>query len=79
VLANLDLNYNLSSVTPGLSAKAKGNLAFSSQSFLNRALQNNAYSFNADSSYSAVGSSGAQSNSYSTVSSARYSFAQASV
>ncbi|SEM72216.1 TonB-linked outer membrane protein, SusC/RagA family [Mucilaginibacter gossypiicola] len=79
VLANLDLNYNLNSITPGLSAKAKGNLAFSSQSFLNRSLQNNAYSFNADSSYSAVGSSVAQSNSYSTVSSARYSFAQASV
>lgn len=79
VLANLDLNYDLSSVTKGLSAKAKGNLSFSSQSFINRSLQNNAYLFNADSTYSAIGATVAQSNSFNSVSSARYAYAQGSL
>ena len=79
VMANLDLNYDLSGVTKGLSVKLKGNLAFESQGLVNRGLQNNAYIFNRDSSYSAVGSPIAQSNGFATVSSARYSFAQAAL
>ncbi|WP_394370718.1 SusC/RagA family TonB-linked outer membrane protein [Mucilaginibacter segetis] len=79
VLANLDLNYDLSSITPGLSAKAKGNLAFESQSLVNRSLQNNTYTIKADSSYAAVGSPVAQSNSFNSVSSARYFFGQLAV
>jgi TonB-linked SusC/RagA family outer membrane protein len=79
VMANLDLNYNLSSVTKGLSVKLKGNLAFESQGLVIRNLQNNSYLLNRDSSYSAVGASISQSNGYVSVSSARYSFAQAAV
>ncbi|WP_290308448.1 SusC/RagA family TonB-linked outer membrane protein [Mucilaginibacter flavus] len=79
VMANLDLNYNLSSVTPGLSLKLKGNLAFESQGLVNRSLQNNTYLYNKDSTYSAVGTPISQSNGFATVSSARYSFAQAAV
>ncbi|RYY22317.1 MAG: SusC/RagA family TonB-linked outer membrane protein, partial [Sphingobacteriaceae bacterium] len=76
VLANLDLNYDLSSVTKGLSVQGKGNLAFASQGFLNRNLQNNSFITNSDNSYSAVGSPVAQGNSFSSVSSARYAYAQ---
>lgn len=76
VLANLDLNYDLSSITKGLSAKGKGNLSFYSQSFLNRSLQNNVFIFNRDSSYSGVGAPSAQVNAFSSVSSARYAYAQ---
>jgi TonB-linked SusC/RagA family outer membrane protein len=78
VLANLDLNYDLSSITKGLSAKGKGNVSFQSQSLINRSLQNNAYLY-ADSSYSAIGSTVSQSNSFSTISSARYAYAQGSL
>ncbi|RYY30464.1 MAG: SusC/RagA family TonB-linked outer membrane protein, partial [Sphingobacteriaceae bacterium] len=76
VLANLDLNYNLGSVTKGLSVQGKGNLAFASQGFLNRNLQNNSFITNSDNSYSAVGSPIAQGNSFISVSSARYAYAQ---
>ncbi|MDN5284272.1 MAG: SusC/RagA family TonB-linked outer membrane protein [Mucilaginibacter sp.] len=79
VMANLDLNYDLSSVTKGLSVKLKGNLAFESQGVVNRGLQNNAYLFNKDSTYSAIGTPISQSNSFYTVSSARYAFAQATL
>ncbi|SEO96252.1 SusC/RagA family TonB-linked outer membrane protein [Mucilaginibacter sp. OK283] len=79
VMANLDLNYDLSSVTKGLSVKLKGNLAFESQGLVNRSLQNNTYLLNKDSSYSAVGTPISQSNGFATVSSARYSFAQAAL
>lgn len=78
VLANLDMTYDLSSITKGLSAKGKGNLSFSSQSFINRSLQNNAYLYR-DSSYSAIGSTVSQSNSFNTVSSARFAYAQGSL
>src|SRR6185312_2367 len=78
VLANLDLSYDLSDITKGLSAKGKGNLSFSSQSFINRSLQNNAYSY-VDSSYSSIGSTVAQSNSFNIVSSARYAYGQGSL
>jgi TonB-linked SusC/RagA family outer membrane protein len=78
VMANLDLNYNLSSITKGLSAKGKGNVSFTSQSQINRSLQNNAYLY-ADSSYSAIGSTVSQSNAFSTISSARYAYAQGSL
>ncbi len=76
VLANLDLNYDLGSVIKGLSVKGKGNLAFASQGFLNRNLQNNSYISNSDNSYSAVGSPVAQNNAFRSVSSARYAYAQ---
>lgn len=78
IMANLDLNYDLSSITQGLSAKGKGNVSFTSQSQINRSLQNNAYLY-ADSSYSAIGSTVSQSNAFSTISSARYAYAQGSL
>jgi len=76
VLANLDLNYDMSSVTPGLSGKAMGNISLQSQSLLSRALQNNVYAIRADDAYAAVGSSAAQVNNYNNVSSARNSYFQ---
>jgi TonB-linked SusC/RagA family outer membrane protein len=77
VLANLDLNYDLSSFVKGLSFKAKGNLALESQTVLNRSLQNQNYLYTAkDSSYAAVGSTISQSNTFNTVTSAHYSFGQ---
>ncbi|MDB5024883.1 MAG: SusC/RagA family TonB-linked outer membrane protein [Mucilaginibacter sp.] len=79
VLANLDLAYDLSSITKGLSAKGKGNLSFSSQSFIDRSLQNNVFVFNHDSTYSATGSALSQKNNFTTVSSARYAYAQGSL
>lgn len=79
VMANLDLNYDLSGVTPGLSFKAKGNLAFESQSLLSRGLMNSAFLFTKDSTYAAVNSPIPQSNNFSSVSSARYSYAQAAL
>jgi TonB-linked SusC/RagA family outer membrane protein len=79
VLANLDLMYDMSSVTPGLSGKAKGNLALSSQGLLLRSLQNNSFLIKTDDSYAAVGTSSSQVNNFNSVSSARYSFAQLSL
>jgi TonB-linked SusC/RagA family outer membrane protein len=79
VLANLDLTYDMSSVTPGLSGKAKGNLALSSQSVLFRSLQNNAFLIKADDTYAGVGSPSSQVNNFSSVSNARYSYAQLSL
>ncbi|MGY4537624.1 TonB-linked SusC/RagA family outer membrane protein [Mucilaginibacter sp. UYNi724] len=79
VLANLDLTYDMSSVTPGLSGKARGNLALSSQSALFRSLQNNSFLIKTDDTYAAVGTSSSQKNVFSSVSSARYSFAQLSL
>ncbi|RYU87301.1 SusC/RagA family TonB-linked outer membrane protein [Mucilaginibacter terrigena] len=79
VLANLDLTYDMSSITPGLSGKAKGNMALSSQGLLNRSLQNNSFLLKPDSSYASVGSPIAQINNFTSISNARYSFAQLSV
>ncbi|AMR32254.1 SusC/RagA family TonB-linked outer membrane protein [Mucilaginibacter sp. PAMC 26640] len=76
VLANLDLNYDMSSITKGLSAKAKGNLSLSSQNVLNRGLQNNAYTIKLDSTYAAIGGPVSQKNDYYNAATARYSFAQ---
>jgi len=77
VLANLDLNYNMSSFLKGLSFRAKGNLSIESQTVLNRSLQNQSYLYTAkDSSYAAVGNTVSQSNNFATVTSARYAFAQ---
>ncbi|GAB2686348.1 SusC/RagA family TonB-linked outer membrane protein [Mucilaginibacter koreensis] len=79
VLANLDLNYDLSSVTPGLSVKGKGNLAFSSGSFINRSLQNNTFLLAGENAYSPVGVAVSQANVFNTVSSARFAYAQGTV
>lgn len=77
VLANLDLKYDMSSFLTGLSFNAKGNLSIESQTVLNRSLQNQSYLYTAkDSSYAAVGTTVAQSNLFTTITSARYSFAQ---
>jgi TonB-linked SusC/RagA family outer membrane protein len=76
VLANLGLKYDMSSITPGLSVTGKSNLAFSSQSIINRGLQNNAYLIKPDSTYSAIGTPVAQTNAFGSVSSARYFYAQ---
>ena len=77
VLANLDLNYDMSSFLKGLTFKAKGNLSIESQTVLTRSLQNQSYLYTAkDTSYSAVGSTVSQSNTFNTVTSARYAFGQ---
>ncbi|MEO7216101.1 SusC/RagA family TonB-linked outer membrane protein [Mucilaginibacter sp.] len=76
VLANLDLTYDMSSITKGLSGKAMGNLALSSQSLVNRSLQNNVFLIKADDSYAGVGSPSQQQNNFSSVSSARYFYGQ---
>lgn len=77
VLANLDLNYDLSSFIKGLSFKARGNLSIESQTVLTRNLQNQGYLYTAkDSSYAAVGNTVSQKNSFNTVTTARYSFGQ---
>ncbi|WPU96391.1 SusC/RagA family TonB-linked outer membrane protein [Mucilaginibacter sabulilitoris] len=79
ILANLDINYDLSSVTKGLTAKLKGNLSYQSISALNRSLTNAVYSFNADSSYSVFGGALAQNNSFATVYTSRQSYGQLSL
>ncbi len=79
VLVNLDLNYNLSSVTPGLSLKARGNLAIESQTNIVRTEQRQAYTFiQLDSTikYSPIGSSSSLSNTFSTILFERDSFTQ---
>ncbi|MBD1367206.1 SusC/RagA family TonB-linked outer membrane protein [Mucilaginibacter sp. ZT4R22] len=76
VLANLDLTYDMSSITKGLSGKAMGNLALSSQSLVNRSLQNNVFLIKSDDSYAGVGSPSSQQNNFSSVSSARYFYGQ---
>jgi TonB-linked SusC/RagA family outer membrane protein len=77
VLANLDIKYDMSSFLKGLSFRAKGNLSIESQTVLNRSLQNQSYLYTAkDSSYAAVGTTVSQSNSFSTITSARYAFGQ---
>jgi TonB-linked SusC/RagA family outer membrane protein len=76
VLANLDLNYDMSSITKGLSGKVMGNLALSSQSLINRSLQNNTFLIKADGTYAGVGSPISQGSSFSSVSSARYFYGQ---
>jgi TonB-linked SusC/RagA family outer membrane protein len=78
VLANLDLTYDMSSITKGLSGKAMGNMALSSQGVLDRSLQNNTFLIKPDSTYAGVGSPFAQVNVFNNVSNARYSFAQLS-
>jgi TonB-linked SusC/RagA family outer membrane protein len=79
VLTNLDLTYDMSSVTPGLSGKAKGNLALSSQGALFRSLQNNSFLIKTDDTYAGVGTPSSQINGFNSVSSARYSYAQLSL
>ena len=79
VLANLDLIYDLSSVTKGLSAKGKGNIALSSQGLLNRSLVNNTFLIKPDSTYAGVGTPVAQVNNFNNISNARYVYAQGSL
>ncbi|MDB5002505.1 MAG: TonB dependent receptor [Mucilaginibacter sp.] len=79
ILANLDLTYNLNSVTKGLTAKMKGNLSYQSVSTLNRGIQNNSYLYNKDSTYSVIGGQSAQTNVFSQVYTSRQSFGQASL
>ncbi|OOQ56815.1 SusC/RagA family TonB-linked outer membrane protein [Mucilaginibacter pedocola] len=76
VLANLDLNYDLSNVTKGLSGKAMGNVSLSSQGLVNRSLTNNTFLIKADDTYAGVGSPAAQVNGYNNVSTARYFYGQ---
>jgi TonB-linked SusC/RagA family outer membrane protein len=78
ILANLELHYNLNNVTKGLTLKLNGNLSYESENSLSRSLQNPAYSYK-DSVYTAVGSTVAQSNAFSTVFTERQTFAQASL
>lgn len=78
ILANVDLNYNLSSVLPGLTAKLKGNLSYQSITGLDRSLQNPSYGY-IDSAYVIYGGTASQNNSFRTVFTSRQSFAQGSL
>jgi TonB-linked SusC/RagA family outer membrane protein len=79
ILANLDLNYNLNSVTKGLSLKIKGNVSYQSANSLDRSLENSAYIENKDSTYTAVGKTVAQSNVFNTIYTLRQTYAQAAL
>lgn len=79
VLANLDLTYDMSSITKGLSGKAMSNLAIESQSLLNRSLQNNTFLIKPDSTYAGVGSPATQNNGYTNLSNARFFYGQVSL
>ena len=76
VLANLDLHYNLNSITPGLSAKLQGNLSYQSITALDRSLQNPTYTYR-DSAYTLYGSTRSQSNTFTTIFTSRQSYGQA--
>jgi len=78
ILVNLALNYNLNSLTKGLSLKINGNLSYESENVLNRSLTNPTYEYQ-DSSYTALGSTVAQSNTFSTVYTERQTYAQAAL
>jgi TonB-linked SusC/RagA family outer membrane protein len=78
ILANLALNYNLNSLTKGLTLKLNGNLSYETENALNRSLTNPTYSYK-DSVYSALGATVAQSNTFSTVYTERQSYGQASL
>jgi TonB-linked SusC/RagA family outer membrane protein len=78
IMANLSLNYNLGNITKGLTLKLNGNVSYESVIFLDRALQNTDYSYK-DSSYTAVGLSSPEANSYNTVFTSRQSFGQAAL
>lgn len=76
ILSNLDLNYNLNSVTKGLSFKLKGNLSYQSVTSLDRSLVNNVYLYNKDNSYSVYGTPTTQKNAFTTVYTSRQSYGQ---
>ena len=78
ILANLDMNYNLGSVTKGLSVKLKGNVSYESGIFLDRSLQNPAY-IDVDSVYSAIGATSSQNNTFNTFYTSRQSYGQAAL
>ena len=78
ILANLALNYDLNSVTKGLTLKLTGNLSYETENALNRSLQEPTYSYK-DSVYSALGATISQSNIFNTVYTERQSFGQASL
>jgi len=78
ILANLNMNYNLSSVTPGLSVKLKGNVSYESGIYLDRSLQNPAY-IDVDSVYSAIGATSSQNNTFNTFYTSRQSYGQAAL
>jgi TonB-linked SusC/RagA family outer membrane protein len=79
ILANLDLNYDLNSVTKGLSLKIKGNVSYQSANSLDRSLENSAYIENKDSTYTAVGKTVAQSNVFNTIYTLRQTYVQAAL
>lgn len=78
ILANLDFNYSLNSVLPGLSAKLKGNLSYQSITGLDRSLQNPTYGY-IDSSYLIYGNTLSQNNTFTTAFTSRQTYAQASL
>jgi TonB-linked SusC/RagA family outer membrane protein len=79
ILANLDLKYDLNSITKGLYAKLMGNLTYESESCLNRSISNNSYLYNKDSTYSVLGTQASQSNNFSQVYTSRQAYGQASI
>ncbi|RYY36143.1 MAG: SusC/RagA family TonB-linked outer membrane protein [Sphingobacteriaceae bacterium] len=76
VLANLDLNYNLNDFVQGLTIKGKGNVSFQSASALFRTKQNSSFFLRPDGTLQTVGVTTPQSNVFSQVATARYTFGQ---
>jgi len=82
ILVNMDLDYDLSDITKGLSIKVKANLASQSQILIDRSYENLAYQYNkVDSSitYSPEGTPSAITNTFSPTVTATTSFEQASL
>lgn len=79
ILANLIMNYDLGSVTKGLSLKLQGNESYQSISSLDRSLENPSFILNSDSTYATIGNSQSQSNSFTTLLTQRQTYAQASL
>ena len=83
VMANLDLKYRFDDFLPGLWANAKANISVQSATAIDRGARIPTFTLQVtdagDSSYVQSGNLAAQSNSFITVSNARYWFAQAAL
>jgi TonB-linked SusC/RagA family outer membrane protein len=77
ILANVNLTYDLNSLTKGLTLRGQGNLSYQSEDALIRNLQNPSYLY-ADSTYTPLGVTTPQANSFATVFTSRQSYYQGS-
>lgn len=78
IMANLSLNYDLGNITKGLKLKLMGNLSYESVLYLDRSLQNPTYLYK-DSTYTSLGKTSPEKNSYGTLYTSRQSYYQAAL